>query len=665
MRAAACLAFAALTASCAGAPPEEAPPEPVIPSSWTFEGAEALSASDLAELVEPDRVRYAADPKPTMLEDAVFRLVSRYHLEGYLDVDVAYDASTPGKVVFRIVEGRFYELGVVGYRGLVAVRSRDLHDLEPTALPGTRVAFSTRLLARLRADILALYGRRGYVAAELSQPELKKDPERGVVDAIFRVKEGPLHRVTAIEGLGLEERAAVSELLGATYTSGTTEAVETRLTDRLRNGGHPFARVEATPRIEAATGEVVLTVQVEPGPEALTGPLRIVREGRTRKGYVEARAGLEPGRRYSAEELRLAEERLVGTGLFRSARLSPDAIDPADGRVAIRADLEEAEPGEVALKLGYGSLDGERIGADFSYDNLFGGAEYVRLGGTYGRFGHRADAEFALRYAWGTDFRPGVAGYYEQRDYPSYEAIAAGGQFSVAYEITRTLDASVGILRSDVRTTDVEPGVSPNDLLDFEYTALFTTVSWDRRDVAYLPKRGFFLGGRVEYAGEKLSEDLQFVNVSGRGALHVPLPWRLVASLGVQGGRIAPLGQTADIPISLRYFAGGFGTVRGFEFATIGPLVNGEPTGGELYLAGQAELRFPVWGLLHGAVFTDRGGVWRVLGDFDLDDTRWSVGGGVRLYTPAGAIVFDVGWNPSRLPGEDSVELHLSVGFPF
>jgi len=37
----------------------------------------------------------------------------------------------------------------------------------------------------------------------------------------------------------------------------------------------------------------------------------------------------------------------------------------------------------------------------------------------------------------------------------------------------------------------------------------------------------------------------------------------------------------------------------------------------------------------------------------------------IPLVPTAGAIVFDVGWNPSRLPGEDSVELHLSVGFPF
>ena len=87
----------------------------------------------------------------------------------------------------------------------------------------------------------------------------------------------------------LEERALLSGLEGAVYTTATEEQVETRLTDRLRNGGHPYARAQVESRIDRATGAVRITVQVEPGPSALTGDLRIDKPGRTRKGYVEGR----------------------------------------------------------------------------------------------------------------------------------------------------------------------------------------------------------------------------------------------------------------------------------------------------------------------------------------------------------------------------------------
>jgi outer membrane translocation and assembly module TamA len=144
-----------------------------------------------------------------------------------------------------------------------------------------------------------------------------------------------------------------------------------------------------------------------------------------------------------------------------------------------------------------------------------------------------------------------------------------------------------------------------------------------------------------------------------------PLPWSLVFAVSLQGGVIAPLGSTDVIPVSLRYFAGGTNTVRGFKFASLGPEVNGKATGGESFLALQTELRYPIWGDLHGAVFSDRGGVWEDYRRVNLSEARYSVGTGLRYHTPAGAIVADVAWNPARRPGERGWAFHFSIGFPF
>ena len=92
--------------------------------------------------------------------------------------------------------------------------------------------------------------------------------------------------------------------------------------------------------------------------------------------------------------------------------------------------------------------------------------------------------------------------------------------------------------------------------------------------------------------------------------------------------------------------------------------MNGNATGGETFLALQTEVRFPIWGDLHGAVFTDRGGVWGTTAG-GPSEVRYSVGTGLRYYTPAGAIVTDVAWNPDRKPGERGWEFHFSIGFPF
>ncbi|HZL71841.1 MAG TPA: BamA/TamA family outer membrane protein, partial [Planctomycetota bacterium] len=150
-----------------------------------------------------------------------------------------------------------------------------------------------------------------------------------------------------------------------------------------------------------------------------------------------------------------------------------------------------------------------------------------------------------------------------------------------------------------------------------------------------------------------------------RTDFYAGLPWDLVLAVSMQGGMIRPLASTDEIPISMRFFAGGANSVRGFKYGTIGDSVNGEPTGGELFLGMQAEIRFPIWGEFHGAAFTDRGGVWLDPNDADIDDTRWSVGTGLRYYTPAGALSADLAWNIAREEGEEPFVFHFSIGFPF
>ena len=165
-------------------------------------------------------------------------------------------------------------------------------------------------------------------------------------------------------------------------------------------------------------------------------------------------------------------------------------------------------------------------------------------------------------------------------------------------------------------------------------------------------------------AGDALVTD-EFWKASGHFSFFLPFPEGIVFATSFYGGVIAPIGGTQEIPISLREFAGGTNSVRGFKFQGVGPKVDGNPTGGEVSLTLQSEVRFPIYGNLQGAFFSDQGGVWFDRTRVNLTETRYSLGAGLRFITPAGAIVADLGWNPHVKQGEYPVEFHLSVGFPF
>lgn len=660
------LLLAAVVASCSSVEQVFVPPEP-LPMTVTFDGARHFSTSTLEEFVRPDIERYAKRARPTVLDDAAFRLATEYRTAGYWYVKVEPGVEGP-ELSFVIEEGPRVFPGRVHFLENVEVSDEEIKEALPETLLASKVPFSPRLLSAQVDAILALYARKGFIDASVAEPTLRYDEPKGRMNVSFVIREGRRHRLVDVTGrpAGIDRvEKQVLEMIGRVYTPSTRETLEAIYTDWYRDHDHPFARVLAETSIDREKGEVVVDLKVEPGPAANYGPLRIKGLEGVRPGFVASRAKLQEGRPYDAREVRGAEERLRKTGLFRSVRIGPGDFSDVTGLVDLDVFLEEREPGEASLRFGYGTLDGPRVGADIAYLNLFGGGEFARLGGTVSRFGGNVTLDTGIPYVFGTEFRPGLTLTYEQVELPSYDASSFGAVPSLTYPLTDSWIVTGGVRFADVRTTDVDAGVPPGDLLDFRYHAFFLSTTVDRRDSALLTSRGWYLHLTAERTGRSAISDIDFSKFSGRLSTFLPVRWGLTLAASFQGGVIHPLAETDEIPISLRYFAGGTNTVRGFEYATLGPLAGGDPTGGELYAAAQIEVRFPVWRDLYGAVFHDRGNVWFESRDLDWDETRWSVGAGLRYHTPAGAIVLDVAWNPSREDDEDAVEAHLSIGFPF
>lgn len=629
-----------------------------------FEGREAFSEGDLLEAARAQLLEYDRSPDPTLLSDAAFRMAHLYELAGHAGTRVEFSES-PKRVVFTITEAPYVALGKVRVKGNRAISDQDLLARLPRDLFGS-VPYSERLGGVIRHHLVGAYADLGYVEVAVGEPDVHLNDRRKTMDLTFTIVEGTRYVVGGFEGLPdvPELSSRLSTLVGKPLTPHAADEVEAAVLDGYREHGYPFVRVVVRPRLDRQAGTATLVLDLEPGPSAKLGSPVIRGNRRTRESWIERRADLEREKEYQASDLRRAGKRLMETNLFTRVDVNPGAIQE-DGTVPVEIKVEERDPGEVAVRLGYGTLDGPRGGVDFRYANLLGGAELFRVAGTASRFGYRAEAELSFPFIFGSDFRPGVSGYYETEDYPSFDAVAIGEVLSLSYPLLEKVQATVGVRHASIRTKNVEPGVPPGDLLDFSYTAPFLTATWDERDSPLLPSKGFLLDGRLEWSGRAFSHDIQFLNASGRGTTLLPLPWNLVFAVSLQGGVIAPLGSTDVIPVSLRYFAGGTNTVRGFEFASLGPQANGKATGGEAFLALQTEIRYPIWGDLHGAVFTDRGSVWEDYRRVNLADCRYSVGTGLRYHTPAGAIVADFAWNPDRKPGEPGWAFHFSIGFPF
>jgi len=652
-----------LLASCkSGADEEGVPPEDKV----VFEGVESVKESILREQIAGDLKRYDADPSVPALDDAAYRIEYQYRLEGFDRVHVTPRVAGD-HIVFKVEEGPRIRLGQVHFDGATVFEVEELKQLVPGRFLGEPPPYSLRLVLLLEEGIIAAYRDRGYIDVVVGR-RISPEPEKnGRINVWFVIDEGKPYFVTEIRGLpsevGLEQKTAL--FLGRPNTPGTSESLEATIVDYYREHGHPFATARVKSQIDRDSGSVAFDVDVRPGPAVRIGERNIQGTAWTRSTFVESRVDIKPNEEYHLSDLRRAEERLVATNVFKRVRVSPGPFQEESGTVPLEIELEEREVGEASLRGGYGSFEGLRLGADLTGVNIWGGGESIRLGGTASKVGYRGDADLGVPYLFGTELRLGVNGYYENREYPSYDALSRGGVLSFSYPIFPTLLATIGTRHANILTSNLDPSVPPGDLLDFNYTAFFVAPTLDLRDNPVMPTQGILLASQVSYSPSTLLSDVEFWAANGRFSYYFPFPEGIVFATSFRGGVIAPIGGTKEIPIALREFAGGTNSVRGYKFEGIGPKVNGQPTGGEVSLSLQSEIRFPIVGDLQGAIFSDQGGVWFDRVRVNLSDLRYSVGVGLRFVTPAGALVADVGWNPHTRQGEYPVEFHLSVGFPF
>jgi outer membrane protein insertion porin family len=631
-----------------------------------FEGAEAVSDSELIELVAGDLRRYDEAPAPGTLEDAAYRIEYRYRLSGYDRVAVTPRVEGK-KIIFHIDEGSRIQLAQVHFEGSTLFKDEELKELAPSRFLGNLPSYSRRSVILMEEGIVSAYRDRGYLDVQVTHRTAVQEGREDRMVVWFVIHEGNPYSVTEIRGLPsdatLEKNTA--PYLGQPYTPGTPENLEATIVDHFRQHGHPFAIVRVKPQIDRDTGSVVLEINLQPGTRATLADAKVTGAVWSREQFILSRAGLQPGEEYKLSDLRKAEERLMATNAFKRVRVSPSPSQEETSSLPIEIEVEEKEGGEASVTAGYGSFDGLRLGADMTGINIWGGAETIRVGGNFSKTGYRGESELGVPYLFGSELRLGLSGYYENRQYPSFDAESRGGVLAFSYPFLEILTATLGVRHANIITTNVQPGVPPGDLLDFNYTTIFLTPTLDLRDNPLNPTRGILLTAEVDYTPFPSLTDIEFWSASGRLSYYFSFPGGLVFATSFQGGVIAPFGGTQEIPIAMREFAGGTNTVRGYKFQEIGPKVNGDPTGGEVFLALQTELRFPIAGDFQGAVFIDEGGVWFDRTKVDLSDLRYAVGLGLRYITPAGALSADLGWNPHPRSGEYPLVFSLSVGFPF
>jgi len=438
-----------------------------------------------------------------------------------------------------------------------------------------------------------------------------------------------------------------------------------------REDGHAKAFVASENVVaDHAARRLDADIALSPGPRLRFGHLEIVGEERMRERRVRKIAGLPEGETFSESELRMAETRLRRTGIFASVALTEDERITAPDLLGITATVVEQKPRRYSFGVEVASLDGVSLSASWLHRNLLGGGE---------RLGVKADATNIGSGESGMDYglevtldRPatltpdttaGLVLGYSHEDEIDYnlDAVTFGLKFSHIF--SETLTAHAGL------TYDYLDGRDPGGSFFFRNLSLPLGVTWDKRDVANNPTKGFYLDATAKpFAGFGTTGSGLRATLDGRAFRSLGEPGKFVIAARVQAGAV--LGsELLETPRGDLFFSGGGGTVRGQPYRSLGISVTrgfGPQflIGGKYFLAGSLEMRAKVTDKIGVVGFVDWGSIG-LDGFSGADaDSHAGAGLGLRYDTGLGPIRLDVAAPISGTTG-DGVQIYVGLGQSF
>jgi translocation and assembly module TamA len=183
--------------------------------------------------------------------------------------------------------------------------------------------------------------------------------------------------------------------------------------------------------------------------------------------------------------------------------------------------------------------------------------------------------------------------------------------------------------------------------------------SWSKADNPLYAHRGFGANLELRGAVDGVASSASFFRAATTLKTIFPLRENF---RGIVRAEVGWLGtdQFRQLPPSIRYFAGGDRSIRGYEFRALGPVnPEGQVTGGNSLLVGSAEAEYRFLEQWSGAVFLDAGNAFN---DFQ-GEVAFGVGFGARWISPVGLIRIDLGFGLNK--EGNPLRLHLGIGPDF
>ncbi len=667
--------------------------KPII-EDITIEGSRVIGKRKLDTILKSKKGEFL---DLQVLKEDIKNIQDEYKKRGYSLVDISQDIKTDdqtnkAKVKIVIKESFKIKIKKISFVGNKSFKSKRLLKVVKTR---TRFLFLSAglynkdVLAEDVDRIKAFYKREGFLDVKVDFDTETK--EKGLMFITFSIEEGTKYFVGSITIKGNEiisKQDITSQLQdclpGKVFSNDSLQMDVDKIKQVYFDKGYISADVQSATSIDPKTGRVDIDYSIKEGQTAYVDRINIVGNIKTKDVVIRRELRINPGEKFDGQKLRRSRERLRNLGFFEEVGFN---IEPgsAENKKNLVVDVKESKTGEFSFGGGYSTID-QFVGfasirqRNFDFKNFpyfTGDGQDLVLYSEWGTVRQNFQLSFTEPWIFDYPLSFGFDLFQTSHDREEdvgygYDERRTGGDLRLDKEISEYLTAGIMYSNEKIKISDIDPSAS-SELFKEEGENTISSVglklALDKRDNKLDPTKGLFLGGWFDVAGGMFGGDKDFTRLTTKTSYDIPTWWNSVLELRLQAGIIDAYGDSSEVPIYERFFAGGANTIRGYQERKVGPIdpSSEDPIGGESLLVGNIEYTKQLVEYLKVAAFFDTGNVWAKSSDLGSGGFKSGFGLGVRIKTPIGPIKLDYGFPLNKEPGEDKKEgqfyFSMSHGF--
>ena len=594
-------------------------------------------------------------------------------------------------VQIAVVEGedaRIRQIRIVGAKAFKESALLEEFKLSPPTWMSWYTKADQYSRQKLTGDLEALrsfYLNRGYLEFAVDSTQVSLSPDRKDVFITIVINEGEKFAVKDVRLVGdlLGRNAEFARLVniksGEVFSNQRLQALSKSITDRLGELGYAFASVTPLPEIDRNNRVVNFALQVDPGRRVYVRNINISGNNRTRDQVIRREMRQFEATWFDGDRIRLSRNRIDRLGYFKDVDIDTGPVVGTQDQVDVNVKVEERPLGAVSLGIGFSSTENFIISGSLSQQNFMGTGTNLSVQVNSSELQRTFSVSHVDPY-WTDDgisrsvdiytrkFNPSV--FFAGNNY-SITSQGLGMRFGIPYTEVDRIFLGAALEQNRYNLMGDAPDTIERDVASFgaNPTAYLLTVGWSRdsRNSALAPTEGRLQFINLDYATP--IGQVEYVRTTYGNQWFKPLSRSITYAVNAELGSGVGL-NGKNFPNFKNFYAGGIGSIRGFQAGGIGPLVDGRSLGGNFRLVLNNELLFPLPGMAQDRTvrlftFFDAGSVWSQGDRPELGDLRATVGFGLSWLSPVGPLKLSVGNAVKKEDFDRTQRVQFNIGTAF